>query len=273
MESVEAKRASYAAALASKADVSDSRVTRAFASVPREMFLGPGPWKVRGKSGYVDTPSDDPRLVYEDILVGLAPDKHINNGEPSLHARCLDAAEIKEGDRIVHVGCGSGYYTALLANLATAKGTVNAWDIECELVEAAKRNLAAWPHVQVEWRSGTEAPIPESDVIYVSAGCTDPPRVWIDSLADGGRLIFPLVGGAKGGGLIRVTRQGTKYAAKFLHRCWFIPCLGAWNEENEERLGNAFSRGDAAKIRSLRFTPPPGEESWFNGDDWWLSTT
>ena len=63
---------------------SSARLIDAFASVPREDFLGAGPWQVFVGSGYLETVSDDPRLIYQNVLIALAPERKINNGEPSL---------------------------------------------------------------------------------------------------------------------------------------------------------------------------------------------
>ena len=83
----------YAAYVTASVGVTNPRIVKAFASVPREDFLGPGPWEVNVDEGYILTPSADPALIYQDIVVALAPDRRINNGEPSLHARMLDAQE------------------------------------------------------------------------------------------------------------------------------------------------------------------------------------
>ena len=61
------------------------------ASVEREHYVGKGPWQIAVVAGYIPTISDDPRLLYQDVLVGLATDRGINNGQPSLHATFLDA--------------------------------------------------------------------------------------------------------------------------------------------------------------------------------------
>jgi protein-L-isoaspartate(D-aspartate) O-methyltransferase len=267
------KRARFGAAMGLAPGVTDPRIAHVFTAVPREQFVGAGPWRLLTATGYVETPSADPSLLYEDVVVALAPDKRINNGQPSLHARCLSAAGIEPGDRVVHIGCGSGYYSAILAELTTGAGSVAAWDVEPTLAQAASRNLRAWPNVVVTLRSGTAPPIPASDVIYVSAGCTRPLRIWTDALAEGGRLIFPLTPGWDFGGILKITRQGSGYAAEFICRCSFIPCDGGSNPAGEERLKEAFSRGGMDQVSTLHFGSDPGEhEAWFKGDGWWLSS-
>jgi len=46
-------------------------VAKAFASVPRERFVGPGPWQIFTMAGYVETPSDDPAVIYQDVVIAL----------------------------------------------------------------------------------------------------------------------------------------------------------------------------------------------------------
>src|SRR6267378_3177110 len=165
------QRKRFAALMASAPGVNDPRVGQAFASVPREDFVGRGPWRVLTSNGYVDTPSADPALLYQDAVVALVPEKRINNGQPSLHARCLSAAHVRPGDQVLHIGCGSGYYTAILSELVTDT-----------VVIAADHNLRRWSNVTVTLRSGISPPIPQSDVIYVNAGCTKPLKIWVDAL-------------------------------------------------------------------------------------------
>jgi GNAT superfamily N-acetyltransferase len=70
----------------------DPRVERAFATVMREPFVGPGPWSINIPGvGYLRTPDDDIAFIYQDTLVALDADRGINIGQPSAHARWLDA--------------------------------------------------------------------------------------------------------------------------------------------------------------------------------------
>src|SRR5436190_7981671 len=138
---VQEARGRYAGAIAAAPGVDDPRVIEAFAAVPRERFVGPGPWLFLGRDGYIQSASADPALLYDDVVVALAPEKRINNGQPSLHARCLSAARVRAGERVLHIGCGTGYYSAILSELVGSSGAVMAWDIEPELAALARRNL------------------------------------------------------------------------------------------------------------------------------------
>ena len=96
------------------------------------------------------------------------------------------------GDHIVHIGTGSGYYTAILAHLAGPSGRVTGVEFDAELAARAKENLAPYSTVEVIQGDGGLAPFDAADVIYVNAGCTRPAESWLDRLADGGRLILPM---------------------------------------------------------------------------------
>ena len=262
------RRAEYAASITAACGIDAPRVQRAFATVPRERFVGLGPWKFFTAAGYVQTVSSDPLLLYDDVVIALSPEKRINNGQPSLHAKCMAAVDIQAGDRVLHIGCGSGYYTAILAEMATARGCVLAWDVEPALARAAAANLCDRTHVVVDCRSGTQPPIPTSDVIYVSAGCTRPMKDWVEALTPGGRLIFPLTPGWDYGGMLKVTRHEHRLHAQFVCACAFIPCVGGSSPAEAQGLLRAFSRGDMYQVSSLRFDAVSGEDCWFAGDGW-----
>ena len=116
-----AKRQAYAAEVTRIAGVTDPRIEAAFAAVPREDFAGTPPWRVVSGPFGSDWVSDPERL-YEDVLVGIDARRGINNGQPSLHAQALDALGVSEGETIVQIGAGAGYYTAILATLVGTHG-------------------------------------------------------------------------------------------------------------------------------------------------------
>ena len=145
MDRLEAHRAYYAKLVTASAGVPPTdRLVAAFASVPRERFVGPGPWRVFTAGGYVATP-DDPACLYQDVVVALKSEAQINNGQPTLHAACLAALRVQPGEAIVHVGAGSGYYTAILAELVGPAGSVVAYELDADLAQRASENLAGYP--------------------------------------------------------------------------------------------------------------------------------
>jgi protein-L-isoaspartate(D-aspartate) O-methyltransferase len=220
-------RAFHARLMAVASGSDDHRLERVFESVPREAFLGAGPWKILVNGRYVETPSADPVFIYQNVLVALDAAKGINNGEPFLHARWIGAVAPKSGETIVHVGAGAGYYTALLSMLALPDGRVHAFDIEPALARRASRNLTPFEGVSVVQGDATALPLPDCDVIYVNAGVVSPPGSWLKALRPGGRIVFPWRPSQHLGVALIMTRAEASFTVRHLGPAWFIPCVGA----------------------------------------------
>jgi protein-L-isoaspartate(D-aspartate) O-methyltransferase len=267
-----ARRRAYAAEVTRIAGVSDPRIEAAFAAVPREDFAGIPPWRVVASAFGSDWVSDPERL-YADVLVGIDARRGINNGQPSLHAQALGALGVNEGETIVQIGAGAGYYTAILATLVGSKGRVIAYEIEPDIAERAAANLARYPQVEVRARSGVDD-LPDADAITVNAAATHPLRAWLDALKPGGRLMFPLQAAGSTGVMLIVTRpeQGEAWPARLLAHVVFIACAGAQDAETGRKLDQAFRRGGTERVRSLRFGGAPSESDWVRGEGWALST-
>ena len=161
-----------------------------------------------------------------------------------------------------------------MAELVGASGRVTAMEIDPEMAVWAQRTLADRPNVTVICRSGIEPPLPESDIIYVSAGASEPVAAWRNALSASGRLLFPLTPGWRFGALLLVVRTSDPvvYGARFVTRAGFIPCAGAQSEPLAERLHAAFEDSRWADVRTLRIGSPPDKTCWLAGDGWWLST-
>ena len=281
MDRLHAFREFYADLLAANAGATErnSGLRAAFAAVPREQFVAPGPWKVFTRSGHIETPSDDAALLYQDIVVAIAEDRQINNGQPLLHAMCLAALGAKRGEMAVHVGAGTGYYTAVLAHLVGPTGAVEAYEIEQDLAGRAAENLRELSWVRVHHRSGSVGPLPICDLIYVNAAVTAPLDIWLDALRVGGRLLFPLtpadVGGKPApGSMLLITRSGEdQLDARFVCPAAFIACAGGRDEDTAKILSEAFKRGNLHSVRSLRRDSSPDDTAWVAGKGWWLSTS
>jgi hypothetical protein len=83
---LKAGRRSYAEELKYVAHIKSDALVRAFAKVPREKFLGPGPWRIPWGKEHWTTENDDPKHVYHNVLVAIDPVRHLNNGQPGFLA-------------------------------------------------------------------------------------------------------------------------------------------------------------------------------------------
>lgn len=253
----------------------DARVTNAFATVPREDFLGPGPWQLHSRLDIgrtIATPDADPCHLCHDVLVSIDAASGINNGLPSLWAMVFDALRIAPGSRVLQIGAGVGYYTAILAELAGPDGRVTAYEIEGPLAARAARALAPWPQAQVLAGDATadSAPGPY-DVILACAGVTHVPRRWLDALAPGGRMMLPLTGTTGWGILMQLTRQGDDLPLRSLGPCGFYPCQGARHADEATALTAALASDRAPG--AYRTDPPPEDPTtaWVSLRHHWIA--
>lgn len=279
-------RRAYAKQVLAAVGVADLRLEDAFASVRREDFLGPGPWQIfRWGAAYRPTPSADPVYLYTDDLVGIVPERRINNGQPQLHAHLINQAMPAPGEHVVHVGTGTGYYTAIMAHMVGAEGRVTGIEIDPHLAAKAKENFAVWPNVRIIEGDGAAVDFDPADVIYINAGVTRPANSWLDRLADGGRLILPMTTG-KGfddlskkpqemvslGAVFRIARRGRDYDAKWISPVAIFPCAGARDAASEEALSGALAKDRLSEVTRLyRDAKISEEDCWLRGDGWSLA--
>jgi protein-L-isoaspartate(D-aspartate) O-methyltransferase len=271
----------YAEELRAVADLQSESLVRAFAKVPREHFLGPGPWRVFSPGSETDwrTKDADPRHLYHNLLVVIDAERHLNNGYPSFLAFLIDKLQLQLGEHIVHIGCGTGYYTAIMAEVVGSKGQVTGIEIDSGLARRARSNLSYLPRVKVINGDGGEKDPGPSDAVLVNAGATHPRSIWLDSLRSGGRLLIPLTvtddtdhGGE--GRILKVTRQPEGFAASFISGVRIFSCVGGRDTELNQRLKEAFERDDWKSVQSLRRDPHDEQEScWLHGEQFCLSKT
>jgi protein-L-isoaspartate(D-aspartate) O-methyltransferase len=271
---LEAVRRSYARQMGLMAGVIEPRVEAAYAGVARERFLGPGPWSVLSilRGTYMTTPDANPVHVYGDNVVAILSDRKLNNGQPSLYYRLLADTLVPEGSHLVHVGAGTGYYSAILAQLTGRAGRVTAIEFEPQLAQRARVNLQDLPQVEVLQGDATQLPFAAADLILVSAGATRLVDHWLDALKDGGQLIVPLTPDAGMGVFMGIRRRGERYFASVLSPVMIYPCTGARDPESAAALAEAMNNGGGRGVTRLyRGESPPAENVWLQGANWCLA--
>lgn len=275
-----AVRRAYAKQVLLPFGLTDPRLEDALATVPREAFLGPGPWALMmpPDETYHMTPEADPVYLYQDVMVGIHTEKILNNGRPSFLAFLISLCRIREGEHVVHIGAGLGYYTAVIARLVGKSGRVTAIEYEADLAARAARNLAPFPQVEVLHGDGFAMPLEPADAILVNAGTVRPANTWLDALKDGGRLLLPLTVAQTDGHLLTrgafflIERKGTDYLAQWKSPTGIYPCMGARDTISETALAGAFRKGGAEQVTRLYRSGEIEEgRSWLRGPDWALA--
>lgn len=198
--------------------IHDSRVLDAMRRVPRHEFV----------------PEVFREEAYSDRALPIGNSQTIS--QPYMVALSLEALALKGGEKVLEIGAGSGYVTALLAELA---GTVRAIERIPELTEVARERLEKLGYANFLLRTadGTygwpdEAPF---DAIIAAAAAPDLPDPWLEQLAPGGRLVVP-VGGESGQVLLRYEKdiEGNLSEPKQMTGCVFVKLIGrfGWNEDD-----------------------------------------
>jgi len=287
MLAVEDYRRFFADEIRFVANLDSPALVEAFARVPREQFIGPGPWRVgspelralaavgMGEAVYVTV--DDPRHLYHNVVVALDATADINNGQPSALARWITALDLRPGARVYHLGCGVGYYTAIIAEVVGPGGYVVASEVNSDLAARARANLSAYPNVQVHSADGAEMDPGECDAMLINAGVTHPHSLWLDRLREGGRLVVPITTATSprlGAGLmIKVVRRRGDFSATGITPVGIYSCTGMRNPELEPILRKALATQALLKVKSLRREPHEEEETCLvHGADTCLSS-
>jgi len=270
-------------------------LVRAFAETPREHYLGPPPWKLLTTKGYRVLRKSHPRSLYDDVLVGILPERLLNNGQPSGLAMWFDALNLKRNERVVHIGCGTGYYTAILANVVGTGGHVRAFEIDAELAPRAAHNLAHLRQVEVVHGDGSALDPGPADAIFVNAGANFPAPIWLDALPINGRLMFPLITTSTiahptvnpwrsrpyppvysfgmGGLMILITRETSHLSVRAVSSVGIFPCIGAIERDADKLAASSLARTDYDSLSSLRRDTHQQEDScWLHGNGFCFST-
>lgn len=190
--------------------IRDLAVLRAFDEVPRHIFV----------------PTGMRHRAYEDSALPIGQGQTIS--QPSMHARYLELLRLTGNEKVLEIGTGSGYQTALLAQLASQVFSIERVAPLLERARDAIRQTGA-RNVSVLVGDGTLGwrDYGPYDAILVTAGAPDIPRPLAEQLAEGGRLLIPL-GGRDEQMLTLVTRRGETLETRDIAPVRFVPLVGTF---------------------------------------------
>lgn len=187
--------------------VHDSRVLSAMAKVPRHLFV----------------PPHERHLSYEDYPLSIGHGQTIS--QPFIVALMTEMLELKGNEKVLDVGTGSGYQTAILAELVKEVYSIDV----VESLAANARDLLAtlgYKNIFVETADGFKGLAAHApyDAILVSCAPTEIPKALCDQLAEGGRLVLP-VGGFSHQQLVRVRKKNGKIITEPGVAVAFVPMI------------------------------------------------
>lgn len=194
--------------------ISDPQVLRAMAEVPRHEFV----------------PEALQPHAYEDAPLPIGGGQTIS--QPYIVAAMTAALRLRPSDRVLDVGTGCGYQSAILSRIVAE---VHSIEVRRDLALTAAERLArlGYSNVHVHYGDGTRG-VPEFapfNGILVAAAAPSVPPPLVDRLAEGGRMILP-VGAPDHQQLILMTRRGNSFEKTQLEPCQFVPLIGehGWRE-------------------------------------------
>jgi len=198
-----------------RTEIRDERVLAAMSRVPRELFV----------------PAEEKHLAYEDRPLPIGYEQTIS--QPFIIAMMTSALELSGKEKVLEVGAGSGYQSAILAELARLVITVERLPA---LAETARRLLEklGYDNIKVRLAEPTlgwqlEAPY---DAIIVTAGAPQIPDCLLAQLKTGGRMVIP-VGSRHDQELVKIKKYKNRNEIHNLGGCRFVSLIGedAWVDE------------------------------------------
>ena len=192
-------------------NIPSETVIRAMEQVPRDLFV----------------PQDSRHMAYLDLPLSIGEEQTIS--QPYIVAMMTEALELSGGDRVLEIGTGSGYQTAILSAL-TPRGRVVTMERVPALMQQARQRLEELGYRNVEVQlAGSSLGCPSKgpyDAIIVTAAAPRLPKSLISQLAIGGRLVVP-VGTLSQQELVQARRTDEGLSLRVLGPCRFVPLLGA----------------------------------------------
>ena len=195
--------------------IKDLSVMEVLSRVPRHLFVN----------------SSLQHRAYGDCPLPIGENQTIS--QPYIVALMTQVLDLKGGERVLEIGTGSGYQTAILAELASHVFTIERVK---PLVKKTKELLEGLKYKNIVFKTfdGTYGWRDQSpfDAILISAATPSIPKSLIEQLADKGRLVAP-VGERESQDLIVLNKNGNKIMERKIGSCKFVPLIGkfAWSEE------------------------------------------
>ena len=195
--------------------IADERVLDAMAKLPRHLFV---PEAIKSQA-------------YKDNALPISSGQTIS--QPYIVARMTELLELNGTEKILEIGAGSGYQTAVLASLARK---IFAIERLPNLVDEAEQRLRAlgFRNFSLKNSDGTTGwdTYKPFDAILVAAGGPEIPEPLVEQLKVGGKLVMPIGEDQKRQNLIRVTRTETGFTTEDFGPCAFVPLIGehGWNQ-------------------------------------------
>lgn len=194
--------------------IGDRRVLDAMRKVQRHLFVS----------------MESQGMAYEDMALTIGSGQTIS--QPYMVAIMTQLLDLKGDEKVLEIGTGSGYQTAILAELSREVFTIERFE---GLLAGAERKLASLGYENIRFRAGDgtlgwpeEAPF---DRMLVTAGAPRVPEPLAQQLADGGVMVVP-VGSRTSQQLVKYTRQKGKSQEEYHTPCVFVPLVGkhGWGE-------------------------------------------
>jgi len=199
--------------------ICDSRVIKAFEKIPREMFVN-DEWK---------------DLSYKDHPLDIGLQQTIS--QPFIIALMMSLLKLVETDIVLEIGTGSGYLTALLAEIVAEVYTVERID---ELMVRAKKTLKTLDYSNIYFKIGDGSlgwvnaipNIKKFDKIIISAASPHSPTILLSQLKENGLLVIP-EGSLQKQDLVLYQKKGDEVLSHKCCECSFVPLIGieGWNDD------------------------------------------